>query len=221
MAHAATVCPAGTCLALSRARNPARPGGRRVSYSGEVEDMSDSTKMPMQTPQDLFVHELSDIRHAEQIIIQMLEEAQGMVQNQPLKEGLRMHAEQSRQQAQRIEQVFDQMGVQPHPIECHAAQGLYQELQEARQAQPSPQVLEGLVVGGACKTEHYEIAAYTGLVEKARAMGQTEAAQLLQQNLQEEQQMLQQVEQISQRLTQEMAAMGGAQTGSQADASMM
>ena len=183
--------------------------------------MSDSTQMPMQTPQDLFVHELSDIHNAEQIIIQMLEQAQGMVQNQQLKEGLRMHAEQSRQQAQRIQQVFDQMGVQPHPIECHAAQGLYQELQEAQQAQPSPQVLEGLVVGGAGKTEHYEIAAYTGLVKTARAMGQTQAAQLLQQNLQEEQQMLQRVEQISQQLTQQMASMNGMQAGSQASASSM
>ena len=113
------------------------------------------------------------------------------------------------------------MGVQPHPIECHAAQGLHQELQEAQQSNPSPQVLEGLVVGGACKTEHYEIAAYTGLVEKARAMGQTQAAQLLQQNLQEEQQMLQRVEQISQQLTQQMASMNGMQAGSQASASSM
>ncbi len=86
---------------------------------------------------------------------------------------------------------------------------------------PSPMVLEGLVTGGACKTEHYEIAAYTGLVEKARAMGQTEAAQLLQQNLQEEQQMLQQVEQISRQLTQQMAAMAGTQSGQQATASTM
>ena len=181
--------------------------------------MSTSPQMPMQTPQDLFVHELSDIRNAEQIIIQMLEQAQGMVQHPQLQEGLRLHAEQSRQHAQRIQQVFDQMGVQPHPIECHAAQGLYQELQEAQQSNPSPQVLEGLVVGGAGKTEHYEIAAYTGLVEKARAMGRTEAAQLLQQNLQEEQHMLQRVEQISQQLTQQMASMSGRQSGQQASAS--
>ena len=181
--------------------------------------MSTSPQMPMQTPQDLFVHELSDIRNAEQIILQMLEQAQGMVQHPQLQEGLRMHAEQSRQHAQRIQQVFDQLGVQPHPIECHAAQGLYQELQEAQQSNPSPQVLEGLVVGGACKTEHYEIAAYTGLVEKARAMGRTEAAQLLQQNLQEEQQMLQRVEQISDQLTQQLASMSGRQSGQQASAS--
>ncbi|MDP9364265.1 MAG: ferritin-like domain-containing protein [Chloroflexota bacterium] len=169
-----------------------------------------STTMPMKTPQDLFVHELSDIHSGEQIIVQMLEQAQGMVQNPQLQEGLRMHAEQSRQQAQRIEQVFQQMGAQPHPITCHAAQGLMQSLTEVVQSQPSPEVLEGAVVAGAIKTEHLEIACYTGLVEKARAMGQTEAAQLLEQNLQEEQQMLQRVEQISQQLTQQMASMAGA-----------
>lgn len=172
--------------------------------------MSDPTQMAMQTPQDLFVHELSSVHRAEQIVVQMLEQAQDLVQNSQLKEGLQMHAEQSRQQAQRVEQIFQQMGVEPHPVTCHSAQGLQQELQDALSAQPSPQVVEGLVVAGACKTEHLEIAAYTGLVEKAQAMGQTQAVELLQQNLQEEQQMLQQVEQIAQQLTQEMA---GTQSG--------
>ena len=75
------------------------------------------------------------------------------------------------------------------------------------------------MVAGAMKTEHLEIAGYTGLVEKARAMGQTEAAQLLQENLQEEMQMLQQVEQIATQLTQQMAAMPGANAAAQASAS--
>jgi ferritin-like metal-binding protein YciE len=102
------------------------------------------------------------------------------------------------------------MGMAPHPVQCHAAQGLYQSLQEGMMAQPSAPVLEGLVTSGACETEALEIAAYSGLVNKARAMGMTEAAQLLQQNLQEEQQMLRQVEQIAQQLTQQMAMMDGA-----------
>ena len=182
--------------------------------------MATSKQMPMQTPQDLFVHELSDIHNAEQIIVQMLGDAQGLVQNQQLKEGLRTHQEQTRQQAQRIQQVFQQMGVQPHPVQCHAVAGLYQELKEAKEAKPSPEVMDGIVAGGAAKTEHYEIAAYTGLIDKARAMGQTEAAKLLQQNLQEEQQTLQKVEQIAQQMTQQMAAMSGAASRQQASAAM-
>lgn len=181
--------------------------------------MSDSTPMPMKTPQDLFVHELSDIHNAEQVIVQMLEEAQGLVQNPQLKQSLQLHTQQSREQAQRVEQILQLLGAQPHPIECHAVQGLYQELKEVQQSQPSPVVLEGAVVGGAAKTEHYEIAAYTGLLEKARAMGQTEAVQLLQQNLQEEQQMLQRVEQIAQQMVQQMASMAGMPSGQQAGAS--
>ena len=176
--------------------------------------------MSMNTPQDLFIHELSDIHSGEQIIVQMLEQAQGLVQHHQLQEGLRLHAEQSRQQAQRVEQVFQLLGAQPHPVECHAAKGLMQSLMEVVESNPSPEVLDGAVVAGAMKTEHLEIAGYTGLVEKARTMGQTEAAQLLMQNLQEEQQMLQRVEQIATQLTQQMASMqSGAASSIQGGAS--
>ena len=178
-------------------------------------------QMPMQTPQDLFVHELSDIHSAEQIIVQMLGEAQGLVQNPQLQQGFQKHLRESEQQAQNVAQVIQLMGAQPHPITCHAAEGLRQSLMEVVQSQPSPEVLEGAVVAGAIKTEHLEIAAYQGLVKKARAMGQTEAAQLLEQNLQQEQNMLQQLERISDQLTQQMAAMAGAQSGQQASSTAM
>ncbi len=180
--------------------------------------MRQASQMPMQTPQDLFVHELSDMHNAEQTIVRMLEEAQGLVQNTQLKDGLRMHADQSRQHAQRIQQVFQQLGATPHPVQCHAIQGLRQELKDAQQANPSTQVMEGIVTDGALKTEHYEIAAYSSLIEQARAMGQREAARLLEQNLREEQQMLQQVEQISHQMIQQMAGMWGREPGQQAAA---
>ena len=166
------------------------------------------TMMSMETPTDLFVHELSDVFSAEQIIIQMLGEAQGMVQDQQLAEGLRLHQQQSEQQAQRLQQIFQMMGVQPHPVTCHAAVGLRQSLMDVVQSGPSAFVLDGAVVGGACKTEHLEIAGYTGLITKARAMGQTEIVDLLQQNLQEEQQTLQKLEMMGQQ----MAKQGAQQT---------
>ena len=175
-------------------------------------------QMPMKTPQDLFVHELSDIYSAEQIIVKMLGEAQGLVQNPQLKQGLRQHEQETRQQIKNIEQIFEMLGTKPHPVHCHVAEGLQEEIKEVQQAQPSPQVLEGVVCGGAAKTEHYEIAAYTGLIKQARAMGQTEAARLLEQNLQQEQTTLQKVEQIGEQLTQQMASMAGAQTGQQTGA---
>ncbi len=177
-------------------------------------------QMPMQTPQDLFIHELSDIHSGEQIIAQMLSQAQGMVQNPALQQGLQAHEQETRQQIQNLEQIFQQMGAQPHPIQCHVAQGLMQSLMEVVESQPSPEVLEGAVVAGATKTEHLEIAAYTGLVMKAQAMGQTEVAQLLQQNLQQEQAQLQRVELIAEQLTQQMASMSATQSGQQSATAM-
>jgi ferritin-like metal-binding protein YciE len=51
---------------------------------------------------------------------------------------------------------------------------------------PSPEVLDSFLVGAGARTEHYEIAAYEGLVTMAKAMGENEAAELLNQNLDQE-----------------------------------
>lgn len=169
----------------------------------------------MQSPLDLLVHELSGIQDAEQIIAQMLGEAQGLVRNQQLKQALQEHQQVTQQQAQNVKRVIEMLGQRPHPVACHAVEGLRTELKDAQQAKPSPEVLEGLVVAGAQKTEHYEIATYTGLVKKARLLGQPEAARLLQQNLQQEQQTLQRLEQIGDQLDQQMASTMG-QIGTQA-----
>ena len=163
-------------------------------------------QMSMQTPQDLFVHELSDMLSAEQIVAQTLTEGQGLVQHPQLREGMQQHLQETEQQIQNLQQAFQQLGAQPHPITCHAAAGLRQSLMEVVASQPSPQVLEGAVVAGMAKTEHLEIAGYTGLVKKAQAMGQQEIAQLLQQNLQQEEATLQRVERVAEQLTQQMAA---------------
>ena len=169
---------------------------------------SQSTKqMPMQTPQDLFVHELSDIHSAEQIIAQMLREAAGLVSEPQLQQALQQHLQETEQQARNVELVIQGIGQPPHPVTCHAVKGLQQELKEVQKSKPSPDVLDGVILGGAQKTEHYEIAAYEGLIRKARAMGQQQAVQLLEQNLAQEQKTLQLLTQIGEQLIQRMASM--------------
>ena len=166
---------------------------------------SQTKQMPMQTPMDLFVHELSDIHSAEQIIAKMLHEAHGMTSNPDLKQAMQQHEQETNQQAANLEQIFQQLGQQRHPVTCHAVEGLMKELQEAKQANASPQVLDGIILGGGMKTEHYEISAYEGLIKKAQAMGDQQCAQLLQQNLQQEQKTLQMLTQISDQMVQQMA----------------
>ena len=177
--------------------------------------MSSPTSMPMQTPQDLFVHELSDMLSSEAIVETMLGEAQSLAQDPMLKQGLQRHLEETRQHVQNVRSVFRMRGAEPHPVICRPAEGLHRQLHEAMSAQPSQAVLDGLIAASGAKTEHLEIAAYTGLIEKARLLGLTEAADLLGQNLEQEREMLKTAERIGTRLGQQMAGMSASRQSMQ------
>lgn len=172
-------------------------------------DSGQTQSMPMRTPMDLFVHELSDMLSAEQIISGMLETAVASASNDQLKQGLQMHREQTDQHATNLRRCFDIIGQQPHPVVCYAAMGLTQSLQEGISASESPMVSDGLIAGGAVKTESLEIASYIGLIQKSQLMGQSEITQLLHQNLEQERTQLQQVQQVAQQLDQQAASMTG------------
>jgi ferritin-like metal-binding protein YciE len=68
------------------------------------------------------------------------------------------------------------------------------------QERPRRDVLDLFLTGAAARTEHYEIAAYTGLVTMAKALGEDAAATLLAENLRQEKAALETVTIISQKL---------------------
>jgi ferritin-like metal-binding protein YciE len=74
---------------------------------------------------------------------------------------------------------------------------------------PTAEILTMFDLGGASKTEHYEIASYKGLIEKATLMGQQACVNLLQENLKQEEAMAKKVEQISKQLGQQMVTRAG------------
>ncbi|MBI3965387.1 MAG: DUF892 family protein, partial [Chloroflexi bacterium] len=71
-----------------------------------------------------------------------------------------------------------------------------------------PDLLNGFIVAGGMKGEHYEIATYRCLVAKAELIGHTEAMQLLQQNLEMEEKFSQQLEVLDRQLGEELIAKG-------------
>ena len=66
--------------------------------------------------------------------------------------------------------------------------------------EPSTDVLDMFLTGAAARTEHYEMAAYTGLITMAKALGETDAANLLGENLKQEKAALETVTTISEKL---------------------
>ncbi len=159
--------------------------------------------MTLATPRDLFLHELSDTLSAENIILGMLEELEKETQHPDVKSAVSHHHKETQQQIKNVEKIFEQLGAQPEQTSCYAAEGLKQEHDSLKEEQPAPPVLELGNLAGASKTEHYEIASYTGLVQMARDLGEREVADLLKETLDEEQEMAKRVTALSKELGRE------------------
>ncbi len=168
--------------------------------------------MPMATPRDLFVHELADTMSAEHITLKLLSELQKEARHPEAKQAFREHEQETKQQISNLEQVFELLGEEPEQTTCHAAEGLQREHEALHEEQPTPEVLEMGNLGGAAKTEHYEIASYTALVQMARDLGERDIVRLLKENLSQEKAMAKRVEALAKELgKQATAAVGSRQ----------
>jgi ferritin-like metal-binding protein YciE len=158
------------------------------------------------TPRDLFLHELGDILYVEkQLANEVLPKLIGEVQDQKFRRGLEKHRDETRTHITNVEQVFDELGERPMTEECIGFEGLKKEQQKLAD-EASEDLIDLVNTGAAARTEHYEIAAYTGLIEMARALGEQNAVSLLDENLKSEKQTLREVESIEKTLRDELKA---------------
>jgi ferritin-like metal-binding protein YciE len=152
-------------------------------------------------PRELFLHELGDVLYAEQQLTKILPKLQKEATDDELAQGFEHHLDETKRHVENVEAVFKELGEKPKAEKCPGILGLKQEHDEFMQEeQPSPEIADLFNTGSASRTEHYEIAAYTGLVTTARALGETKAADLLERNLRDEERMLDRVEKIAERL---------------------
>ena len=158
------------------------------------------------TPRDLFLHELGDILYVEQKLTQeVLPKLIRQVHDPDFRKGLERHLDQTRGHVTNLEQIFDSMGEQPKPEKCVGFEGLKAEHDELT-SEVSQSLIDIVDTGAAARTEHYEIAAYNGLIEMARALGESEAVGLLEENLKEEREALHEVESVAKKLRDEQKA---------------
>jgi ferritin-like metal-binding protein YciE len=156
------------------------------------------------TPEELFTHELQDLYYAEQKLTKVLPKLAAEVSDAELAEAFEDHLEETRQHVANLEQVFDELGVPARGERCPGIEGIAEEHDVfVSENEASEDVLDMFVTGAAARAEHYEIAAYTGLVGMADTLGETRAKELLEENLKQEKKALEKVESISKRLLQE------------------
>jgi ferritin-like metal-binding protein YciE len=135
---------------------------------------------------DLFVEQLRDLYDAENQLIKALPKMAEGANSDELRQGFEEHLEQTKEHAQRIETIFEQLGQKAKAKKCKGMEGLIKEGSEVLDEDMSEDVKDAAIIAAAQRVEHYEIAAYGTVRTFANLLGETEAATLLEQTLEEE-----------------------------------
>jgi ferritin-like metal-binding protein YciE len=138
------------------------------------------------TLEDAFYETLKDVFYAEKQSVRALGKAARNAQSPELKQVLEQHREESTNQVERLNQIFEILGKAARGKTCEAAQGLTAEMDEDLEDFGGTQAGDAVLIGCAQALEHYEIARYGTLKTWAGQLGLAEAANLLDQTLQEE-----------------------------------
>ncbi len=144
--------------------------------------------MSAETLHDAFEEELKDVLSAEKQLLKALPKMAKAASNEDLAAGFEEHLEQTKGQIERLEKIFQMLDKTPRAKKCKAMEGLIEEGSEIMEEDAEPQVMDAMLIAAAQKVEHYEIATYGTLVTWARQLEMEDAAELLQQTLDEEKQ---------------------------------
>lgn len=142
--------------------------------------------MAIKTLEDLFLHELSDMYSAEKQMTKALPGLAKAADNPDLGEAFNAHLEETKVQVERIEQAAQVLDIKLKRIKCAAMEGLVEEGKEVIEKIEQGPVRDAALIGGAQKSEHYEIASYGTLCELGKQLGYTQAVKLLKESLAEE-----------------------------------
>lgn len=138
---------------------------------------------------ELFIDELKDIYWAEKHLTKALAKLSKKATTDELRSAIETHIEQTENQINRLDSVFESIGEKAVAKKCEAMAGLIKESEEIVESTEDGSITRDAGIISACqKVEHYEIASYGTLKTLAGVLGYTEAVELLDATLQEEKQ---------------------------------
>lgn len=142
--------------------------------------------MPEKNLEALFLHNLKDIYFAEQQIAKAMPAMIKAAESQELRSAFETHSRETQDQLRRLEEVFDILGEKPQGVPCEGILGILKEGEEVMKAFAGGEAFEAALIAAAQSIEHYEIARYGTLRAWAKQLGLTDAAELLEESLDEE-----------------------------------
>jgi ferritin-like metal-binding protein YciE len=144
------------------------------------------SKMRVENPKELFVHNLGATLTMENTVEEMLGKLVEKANDSELKKQLRHHREETQAQIRNLHQVFESLGMQPQTNPCPAIEGIEKE-GEANLRMADESLHDDVILAGCAETEHHEIAVYENLIVHANALGHEDITPLLTENLEQEQ----------------------------------
>ena len=135
---------------------------------------------------ELYLEELKDLYDAENQIIKALPKMVEAASSEELQGALTEHLEVTREQAKRLEQIFQNMGEKLKAEKCKGMEGLIKEGSDILSEDMDEDVKDAAIISAAQRIEHYEMAGYGTVRTWANLLGETEAEELLQETLDEE-----------------------------------
>ncbi len=135
---------------------------------------------------DLFYETLRDMYYAEKKILRSLPRMAKAASSEQLRKAFLTHRDETEGQVDRIEQVFELIGKSARGKTCDAIDGILEEGKEVMDDFSDSPALDAGLLAGAQAVEHYEISRYGTLIAWAKQLGLDQAAELLQETLQQE-----------------------------------
>ena len=140
----------------------------------------------MKSLDDLFIHFLKDVYYAERQLVQALPKMAEAAEAPDLKTAFLAHRGETVQHTQRLEQIFERLGIPAKAVVCEAIKGLIEECEEVIKGSSAGPVRDAGLIACGQAVEHYEMARYGALIAWAGVLGKKDAVTLLQANLDQE-----------------------------------
>ena len=138
------------------------------------------------TLHDAFLDELRDAYDAEKQLTKALPRMAKAASSPDLRKAFEVHLEETRGQIERLERVFAGLDEKVRGKHCDGIAGVIDEGKSVMEEDFDDATMDACLIAGGQRAEHYEMAAYGTLVAWARAIGHADAADLLQETLDEE-----------------------------------
>jgi ferritin-like metal-binding protein YciE len=139
-----------------------------------------------QTLHDAFLDELKDAYDAEKQLTKALPKLAKASTSPELRQAFEDHLEETNGHVEKLEQVFQTLDEKAKGKHCDGIAGIIDEGKNVMEEDFEGATLDAVLIASGQRAEHYEIAAYGTLVAWAKVMGHNDAADLLQEILDEE-----------------------------------